>query len=278
MWDIVIILYQLLILKHFPFMNKRRFIDFIAKNTNVQYTHIYLIVAIQVVFRTCMIMAVEQLYKFRCLDRFKANPNKAWFFIEEPSKYTNLRYETYKQYFTSIVPLTLLACLFLKFGKKSRVDYNFPTVKEMLIQINGSLMITDFTFYFVHRFVFHSKMFYYLHKDHHQYYNPTVHASMKMSFVDYLFEVLLPGAIGPRIFDMHLFTQILYLITGNMIGIMSHSGYVFPFKPLSMQFPLNELCGKSNNRHHEIHHNEFNNNYSALSILPDMLFGTTSSK
>lgn len=269
-----IILYQLVVLKYFPFISKEKFVNTVLKYIGPTYAHVATIVSIQVVFRTLLIVMFEQIYKFRYFDRYKAIPSKQWLFIEDPKKYDDLRTETYKDYFTKLVPLTLCLVAFLKYGKKSRLDTRFPSVFEMMYQINGSLLITDFMFYLAHRFFFHSKRFYYLHKDHHAYNNPTVHASMKMTFIDYLVEVLIPGSIGPRIFDMHIFTHILYLITGNVIGIMSHSGYIFPFKPISMQFPFNELLGFSNNKHHEIHHNTFNNNFSALSIIPDWLFGT----
>jgi sterol desaturase/sphingolipid hydroxylase (fatty acid hydroxylase superfamily) len=73
---------------------------------------------------------------------------------------------------------------------------------------------------------------------------------------------------------MHIFTYILYLITGNVVGIMIHAGYTFPFKPLNMQFPINELCGTTNNLHHELHHNTFNSNFSAATIIPDPLGDT----
>jgi len=271
---IIAILYQYLIFKYFPFMNKKKFVDFLTKYIGKKYMNISLILSVQVFFRIFLVYFFEKLYKYRSLDVFKSQPEKKWLFDENPEKYAKLRSESYRNYFFKLSPIIVsLLLIFNKHGKKVRLE-KFPSPFEMFYQINASLLLTDLLFYLVHRYVFHHKKFYPLHKDHHAYINTTVHASMQMTLIDYLFEIILPGMIGPRLFDMHIFTHFLYLISGNIIGILSHAGYTFPFNPICFLFPFNELLGSTNSVHHELHHNTFNSNFSALSIFPDWILGT----
>ncbi|VBB18331.1 hypothetical protein YASMINEVIRUS_794 [Yasminevirus sp. GU-2018] len=275
---VLLIMYQVLVMKFFPFVSKTKMSHMMSK-IGRERSHFLAVFSVQIVFRTLLVFLFERLYRHRSLDVFKAQQNKRWLFLEDPEKYEKLRKETYYNYFTKLLPAVLFGLILTyRSGKKSRIDTKFPSVWEMFYQINCSLLIVDFAFYFVHRFIFHNKNFYHHHKDHHSFVNTTVHASLRMSVIDYFIEIIIPGAIGPRLFDMHMFTFILYMITGNAVGIMSHAGYIFPFKMFNMQFPVNEILGKSNNLEHELHHNTFNTNFSAMSVIPDVVFGTTANK
>lgn len=272
------VFYQLFIFKYFPFLPKNRVVSYLQKIDNKKL-QVFTIIMIQIIFRTTMVYLFELAYKLRCLDKWKSQPNKKWAFEENKEKYEKNRYETYYYYFTRLVPSVLLCLpLVYKSSKNIRVDRKFPSIFEMFYQINCSMLIVDMIFYLVHRFIFHHKDYYVHHKDHHTYINSTVHASLRMSVIDYFSEIIIPGMMGPRIFDMHYFTYILYLITGNVVGIMSHAGYTFPFKPLNMMLSINELMGESNNINHEIHHNVFNKNFSAATLLPDLLLKTNHKK
>lgn len=138
--------------KTFPFNSKYYTVSFLAKHCSRE-SHALITILIQVIFGAWLVFFFEKVYRYRSLYKFKSQPQKKWLFLDNPTKYELLRAETFREYFTKIVPSVLIAVfLIYVYGKSPRVNDKFPTVWEMFYQINESMLITDVLFYLVHHF------------------------------------------------------------------------------------------------------------------------------
>ncbi|MAQ16358.1 MAG: hypothetical protein CMN30_16405 [Sandaracinus sp.] len=133
------------------------------------------------------------------------------------------------------------------------------------LQAIGILTIYDFVYYVLHRTLHHKKLMRLVHGMHHRVRNPSALESFYLHPIELLAGLgLLFGStllIGP----VHVSAFLIAFFVYSTLNIVIHSG-------LDLRFfgPLNFLTKK-----HQVHHlNDMSKNYSSLTPLPDLIFGT----
>ncbi len=131
----------------------------------------------------------------------------------------------------------------------------------------GILVIYDFAYYFLHRTLHHKKLMRYVHGVHHRARNPSALESFYLHPIELALGLglLLVSTIVVGPVDRIAFL-IAFFVYSNL-NIIIHAGLDLPGLLLK---PTSFLTRK----HHVHHQDDFSKNYSSLTPLPDMLFGT----
>lgn len=196
------------------------------------------------------------------MRKFRIQPNK----VRSWAEYS----KCLKQLLFSHICIQLPMMLAFHFVIKTlgfQIDGQLPQFSELAWQIPVFLVIEDFYFYWVHRFLHWKKIYKYIHKVHHE------HAAPFGIAAEYAHpaETLLLGLgtlLGPMFFCRHLFTLWAYLGVRLWETIEDHSGYDFPLNPTNL-FPF---WGGA--VHHDYHHKTFVGPYSSIFTWCDWIFGT----
>jgi sterol desaturase/sphingolipid hydroxylase (fatty acid hydroxylase superfamily) len=153
------------------------------------------------------------------------------------------------------------------------VSYESQTVSKILLDIFLLLMVYDFFYYFMHRFLFHGTGYFKkVHGIHHQARKPTSIDSLLLHPMEaflgvalFMVTTVLLGLIMKEPF--HIITLILAMTAYTQINQLNHvkmNLHSFPFKPFTW------IADK-----HAIHHIDMNHgNYATITLLFDKLFGT----
>jgi len=118
--------------------------------------------------------------------------------------------------------------------------------------------VEEIGFYYSHR-LFHSPMFYHLHKIHHEFTAPSALTTAYAHPIEHLVCNLGPLITGPLLMQSPLETWIIWWCLAITSTITSHSGYHFPLL--------------SSPEHHDFHHKYFTSNFGTFGIL-DWVHGT----
>lgn len=170
------------------------------------------------------------------------------------------------------LPLSFLTSLV------SKCSWEIPTLQEVLVTIPFFLFMEDFSFYWSHR-LFHTSFFYKsYHKQHHFYQAPFSLTAEFAHPVEIVVGNLIPLFSGfillnlvgslPNVISFWCWLSLRIFITTEV-----HSGYVFPWN-------LENILGfiYAGTRHHDLHHEIFNGNYSSTLTYLDYVFGTIAHK
>lgn len=139
---------------------------------------------------------------------------------------------------------------------------------RIAVEFLRALLVYDFLYYFLHRYVFHEvKYFVRAHSVHHTGKYPTAIDSLWIHPAETLagMVVLLLSLVltGP----LHLWSFGLFLLAYTHLNITVHWGLRL------RSFPLNLISFMS--KQHDIHHKSMRSgNYASITPLPDWLFGT----
>jgi sterol desaturase/sphingolipid hydroxylase (fatty acid hydroxylase superfamily) len=134
------------------------------------------------------------------------------------------------------------------------------------------ILVYDFLYYFLHRLMHHKKLVKLVHAVHHRARNPSALESFYLHPVE-LFAglALLNGCVGLHgllLGPMSIAGYAILFFFHSTLNILVHSGLVFGTPLLA---PLDWLAKK-----HSIHHkDDAGRNYSSLTPIPDMIFGTS---
>jgi sterol desaturase/sphingolipid hydroxylase (fatty acid hydroxylase superfamily) len=147
---------------------------------------------------------------------------------------------------------------------------------QMLLDIVVILMVYDFFYYLVHRFLFHDGgllggPLMWVHAVHHRQHNP---CRMDSSYIHPLEVVLGLGLYAGTIFvlsrfmgDFHVVTLVLTWVAFSQINLHNHDLWEsdrFPFRYLNTMSVM-----------HHNHHAKFTGgNFATISLLYDWMFGT----
>jgi len=150
-------------------------------------------------------------------------------------------------------------------------DYLIATTSASWGKIVGQaalvLLVYDFLYYFLHRIMHIKKLMKFVHGVHHRARNPSALESFYLHPVELFAGVFLMYAcvalVGP--IDVYAFGIVFFVY--STLNIVVHSGLIFGG---ALAYPIDFLARK-----HHIHHNgDFDKNFSSLTPLPDLLFGT----
>jgi len=157
---------------------------------------------------------------------------------------------------------------FIKFSSISIIIFNIS--KEFLTQIVFFMFIEDFSFYWSHRFLHWEKIFPYIHKVHHEYYNTVSIAAEYSHPVEFIVSNIVPTILGAKILDskVHIVTFFLWLVLRLFETVDGHCGYEFSWSP----YRLMPLSGSS--IYHNFHHSHVSGNYGSFFTIWDTICGT----
>lgn len=127
------------------------------------------------------------------------------------------------------------------------------------------LLVYDFAYYVLHRSMHHKKLMRFVHGVHHRARNPTALESFYLHPIELLAGLGLLVASTLVVGPIHWLAFLIVFFVYSMLNIIVHSGLVLPGMA-----PTNFLTRK----HHVHHQDDFAKNYSSLTPLPDLLFGT----
>lgn len=139
------------------------------------------------------------------------------------------------------------------------------------------IFVYDFLYYFLHRLMHHRKLVRYVHAVHHRARNPSALESFYLHPVE-LFAglALLHSCIGLYALvagPMSIAGYAVLFFFHSTLNILVHAGLRFEGTVFGIPLlaPLDWLAKK-----HSIHHkDDAGRNYSSLTPIPDMLFGTS---
>lgn len=144
-------------------------------------------------------------------------------------------------------------------SKNRGVGNHNANIYKILSDLVILFFIFDTIFYIFHRMLHHPYM-YRFHKVHHSTFAEIGISTHYMSFIDYLIEVILPFWMSISMYNSCFMASLIFAVIGQLNGVISHSGYKFPFLP-------NPLS-------HQYHHFYFNKNYGTGGIW-DYVFSTS---
>jgi sterol desaturase/sphingolipid hydroxylase (fatty acid hydroxylase superfamily) len=174
-----------------------------------------------------------------------------------------------------IIPLFALGNLMLKKEAPMRMDYpSLPNIFEIIWQLFFIMIINDFLFYWLHRFLHWKPIYPHFHKIHHQYRNTVSIASEHTHPVEFIFQSIIPANVGAIILGhrLHFYTYCLWIIIKICKTSEEHSGYQFPWSP-TVLIPFRILP-----EFHNLHHLYFTGNYGLIFNFWDNLCSTVNPK
>lgn len=151
---------------------------------------------------------------------------------------------------------------------RSALFHDRPTpLGTKALQAIGVLLVYDFFYYWLHRGMHVKKVMRFVHGVHHKAKNPSALESFYLHPLELLaglgLLVLSTWIIGP----VHEQAFVAAFFVYSTLNIVIHSGLDFRGRVL---FPVNFLTRK----HHVHHFHDFGKNFSSLTPIPDLLFGT----
>lgn len=153
------------------------------------------------------------------------------------------------------------------------VTWEVQSVGKMLIDIFLLLMIYDFAYYFMHRFLFHGTAYFKkVHGIHHQARSPTSVDSLLLhpleAFLGVALFMVTTVSLGLIMQEpFHVITLIIAMTAYTQINQLNHvkmNLHNFPFKPFTW------IADKHAKHHIDMSHG----NYATITLLFDKLFGT----
>ena len=162
--------------------------------------------------------------------------------------------------------ITFAGAALLVYGalKVRGVDFSapLPSLVTVAWQLAAFALITDTSFYWIHRTLHRPFWFSRVHKQHHEFrFVRGISAEYSNTLED--FGNLITSFLGPVLLGAHPATVLLWFFLRMLETIEAHSGYAFPFTPWT-------------DRH--AYHHEFNRgNFGAFLSVWDRLLGTDKS-
>lgn len=134
-----------------------------------------------------------------------------------------------------------------------------PSVGEVLLHLALFVLVTDASFYWMHRGLHHPWWFRKVHRHHHEFkYVRSVSAEWSHPVED--LGNLVTTLLGPLLLQPHAATVVLWMFLRMVETADAHSGYAWPGSPWSAR--------------HAFHHSHNHGNFGAFFGVWDRLLGT----
>ena len=165
------------------------------------------------------------------------------------------------------VSVTLIFSLMYGLGEYLYYDHAIPAWRYLLEAVTV-ILIYDFGYYFMHRYLFHEwKILRGVHSVHHAARNPRVVDSLLLHPVETTMGLALFFGSVALVGGVHLYTLGVLFTAYTAFNIWNHAGIDIP------RFPLKTL-GVLAAKHDRHHHSMISGNYASITPLPDIVFGT----
>ncbi|MEZ4287680.1 MAG: sterol desaturase family protein [Polyangiales bacterium] len=146
-------------------------------------------------------------------------------------------------------------------------DHAIPWWRYVL-EIVTVIMIYDFAYYFVHRYLFHEwRTLRWVHSIHHASRNPRVVDSLLLHPIETIIGLSLFFGSVMLVGGVHFYTLGVLFTAYTAFNVLNHAGVNvdrFPFKTMG-------VLAVKHDRHH---HSMLSGNYASITPLPDIIFGT----
>ncbi len=168
----------------------------------------------------------------------------------------------------TISTLSLLAVFAALYALYGSVIHDGPVGAGTVVwQAVAVLLLYDFAYYFLHRLMHVKKFMRWVHGVHHRARNPSALESFYLHPVELMAGLGLFFASVWVIGPVHAYAFLIAFFVYSTMNILVHAGILFGGRLL---WPIDFLAKK----HHVHHMDDFGKNYSSLTPLPDLLFGT----
>lgn len=122
--------------------------------------------------------------------------------------------------------------------------YYKTTNINIIIDVFAIYLIYDMCFYTFHKIIHYPQLYNYIHKLHHQTYGDIAISSHYMTLPDYFLELIIPFWIAITIYNPNYLASLIFIIIGQINGLITHSGYNFPTLPNPDNHQLHHLILK----------------------------------
>jgi sterol desaturase/sphingolipid hydroxylase (fatty acid hydroxylase superfamily) len=151
-----------------------------------------------------------------------------------------------------------------------RIFYAGPVAPwRVVAEAASALLLYDFAYYGLHRIMHIKRVMRFVHGEHHRARNPSALDSFFQHPVELFSGIALMYAAVYVVGPVHVYSFALIFFVYSMLNIVVHSGVEFGG---FFWAPFDFLAKK----HHHHHMDHFDKNFSSLTPLPDLLFGTSS--
>ena len=141
---------------------------------------------------------------------------------------------------------------------------------RVILEAASIIVVYDFIYYFAHRAMHHPKLLRHVHGVHHRARNPSVTESFYQHPAELILGLILiftAVLIVNTIASVHVTSFCLLFFIYSVVNILVHSGLDSKSKLL---YPIDWLTRK----HHAHHQGDPMKNFSTMTPLPDLFFGT----
>ena len=165
--------------------------------------------------------------------------------------------------------LSLLFVFGFAYVLHDHIFYDGPvSVLRVLGEATFALLLYDFAYYGLHRIMHNKKAMRWVHGEHHRARNPSALDSFFQHPVELFSGIGLMYAAVYVTGPVHIYAFAAMFFVYSMLNIVVHSGLDSGHALLK---PFDFLARK----HHLHHMDNFDKNFSSLTPLPDLLFGTS---
>ena len=165
------------------------------------------------------------------------------------------------------VSIALIFTVMYSFTDYLMYDHAIPWWR-FAIEIIGVILIYDFGYYFMHRYLLHEwKVLRPVHAVHHAARNPRAIDSLLLHPVETVMGLTLFFGSVALVGGVHLYSLAVLFTVYTALNILNHAGVDVP------RFPLKTL-GVLAVIHDKHHHSMRHGNYASITPLPDIVFGT----
>jgi sterol desaturase/sphingolipid hydroxylase (fatty acid hydroxylase superfamily) len=157
----------------------------------------------------------------------------------------------------------------VSFGLHDHLFYEGPARAGMLLLEGATvILIYDFAYYFMHRYLFHEwPILRGVHSVHHAALNPRAVDSFLLHPVENILGLALMFASVAVVGGVHVFTFAPIFVAYTTLNVFNHAGLNV------RRFPMKTL-GWLAVAHDKHHHSMRSGNYASITPLPDIIFGT----
>ncbi|OMP00594.1 Fatty acid hydroxylase [Corchorus olitorius] len=176
-----------------------------------------------------------------------------------------------KNFFLCGLPIQILAYPTVQWVG-IRTSLPLPSLWEILSQLIAYILIEDYTFYWLHRFLHTEWGYEKIHHVHHEFNAPIGISAPYVHWAE-IFVLGLPTSLGPLVIPCHMITLYLWIIVRALDAIHIHSGYEFPWNPINL-IPMYVSA-----EYHDYHHyvgKQSQSNFASVFTYCTMIITTTS--
>ncbi|MEM7136515.1 MAG: sterol desaturase family protein [Myxococcota bacterium] len=198
---------------------------------------------------------------------YRSTKAEKYLISDDPHRSVSERELRWRVVLNTTVSVVLIFSVMFGLGKYLYYDRSIP-LWRFLLEVTTVILIYDFGYYFMHRYLFHEwKILRGVHAVHHAARNPRYIDSLLLHPVETIMGLCLFFGSVALVGGVHLYTLGVLFAAYTGLNILNHAGVDaprFPFKTLGV------LAAK----HDRHHHSMISGNYASITPLPDIIFGT----